>query len=188
MTLLSRPGSGAAGVWHAGAVSEPDPALALVAEACRRSPLVWVRAGHGRAQPVWSVWQDDALLIIVGGEEQPDPVPEDVEEVDVAVRSKTAQSRLVTFRARVEVLSLADERWTTAAEALKAERLNARHADTLVDRWAASSRILRLVPTGTVLEEPGHYDDSTGAMPPAPSTAVTVVRHPFHLGRRPRRR
>lgn len=189
MTLLStppsRPGSG-----RLGDVSEPDASAvpALVAEACQRSPLVWVRAPRHRAQPVWSIWHDGAVVLVVGGEEQPDPVPDDATEVEVLVRSKTVQSRLVTFRARVEVLRPSESDWQSAAAALKAARLNTHDPAGVLDRWAASSRVLRLVPTGELLEEPGSYDAASGALPPAPTSAVTVRRRPFHLGGRRRHR
>ena len=167
---------------------DDDPTAALVAEACQRSPIIWVRAGgENRAQPVWSTWHDGAVVIVVDGEEQPSPVPVGSDAVEVAVRSKTAQSRLVTFTATVEVVEPGSDQWSAAAEKLKSERLNAREPDTLLDRWAGASRILRLVPTDDVSEAPGHYGDASGAAVPAPTSAVTVRRKPFHLGRRPRR-
>lgn len=181
-------------IWHARRVSEPDPtapeaAEALLAEACQRSPLVWVRAPGRRAQPVWSTWHDGAVALVVGGEEQPDPVPGDATEVDVVVRSKAARSRLLTFRARVDAPAPHDQVWAETAAALKGARLNTRDPDTVLDRWAASSRVLRLVPVpGRVTEQPGDYDTASGAMPPAPTDAVTVRRRPFHLGGRRRRR
>lgn len=163
----------------------PDP---LVAEACRRSPLVWVRAAGHPARPVWSVWHEGAVAVVVGGEEQPDPVPDDVREVEVVVRSKAAGSRLLAFPAQVEVLDPGDPAWTATVEALRAERLNATDPETLPQRWANGSRVLRLVPAGPPTEQPGDYDDASGARPPLPTPAVTVRRRPFHLGGRRRRR
>lgn len=160
----------------------------LVAEACRRSPLVWVRAAGQPARPVWSVWHEGAVAVVVGGEEQPDPVPDDVREVEVVVRSKAAGSRLLTFPARVEVLDPGDPVWAATVEALRAERLNAADPETLPQRWATGSRVLRLVPAGPPTEQPGGYDDASGASPPVPTPAVTVRRSPFHLGGRRRRR
>lgn len=174
-------------LWQSDAVPDEDLTAALVAEACQRSPLVWVRAPGRRPQPVWSTWHEAALVIVVDGEEQPSPVPDGAHVVEVAARSKTAQWRLVTFTANVEVLEPGTERWTAAAEALKTGRLNAHDPDTLLGRWAAASRILRLVPSGAVTEAPGRYDAGSGAAEPAPTSAVTVHRKPFHLGRRPRR-
>jgi hypothetical protein len=168
-------------------VSDADTGAALVAEACQRSTMLWVQAPGRRALPVWHAWHDGAVLLVAGGEEQPDPVADGATEVQVVVRSKAAQSRLVTFGAAVEVLDPSTPQWAEAAAALRGERLNARDPDTLLDRWAASSRVLRLVPTGDATEEPGRYDASSGALPPAPSSAVTVRRRPFHLGGRRRR-
>jgi hypothetical protein len=170
-------------------VTEPDPTAALVAEACQRSDLLWVHGPARRAQPVWHAWHDGAVLLVVGGEEQPDPVPAGATEVEVSARSKEAQTRLVTFTAAVEEPAPGTQEWADAAGWLKAARLNAQDPDPLLERWAASSRILRLTPTGQTSERPGDYDDDSGALPPAPTPAVTVRRRPFHLGgRRPRRR
>lgn len=169
-------------------MGDEDRSGALVAEACQRSPVMWVGGRGTRAQPVWSTWHDGAVVLVVGGEEQPDPVPAGSTDVRVAVRSKAAQWRLVTFVASVEVLEPRSEGWTAAAEALRTDRLNAHDPDTLLDRWASGSRLLRLVPAAEVLEEPGRYDDASGAAVPAPTPAVTVRRKPFHLGGRPRRR
>jgi hypothetical protein len=174
------------GLWHAGAVtSEPD--AALVAEACKRSSLLWVRSPGARAQPAWHVWHDGAVLLVVDGQEQPDPTG-GAGDVEVSVRSKDAGSRLVAFPAAVEVLEPGTSAWDDAVAVLKAERLNARDAGTIGDRWAAGSRVLRLRPAGPPVERPGDYDDSSGALPPAPSPATTVRRRPFHLGGRRRRR
>jgi len=171
-------------------VTEPDGAAAnaLVAEACQRSPVVWVRARGHRAQPVWSLWHEDAVLVVAGGGEQPDPVPPGLDEAEVLVRSKAAQSRLLTFTAHVDVLDPHTSAWDAAVEALRGARLNTSDPGTVADRWAASSRVLRLVPSGPLLEEPGSYDPGSGALPPAPTDAVTVRRKPFHLGGRRRRR
>lgn len=166
----------------------PGLAEALIAEACQRSALVWVGPPGHRLQPVWHTWHEGAVALVCGGEEQPCPVPDGVRDVHVQVRSKDAGTRLVTFPAAAELLEPGQPEWTAAATALKAERLNARDPDTLLDRWAASSRLLRLAPAGEPLEMPGHYDDSSGALPPAPSPAVTVTWRPFHLGGRRRRR
>lgn len=160
---------------------------ALVAEACQRSSLLWVSSPGRRAQPAWHVWHEGAVLLVVDGEEQPDPTG-GAPDVEVSVRSKDAGSRLVTFPAAVEVLETGTPAWQEAAGALKGERLNARDAETLLERWAATSRLLRLAPSGPLLEQPGAYDSSSGALPPAPSSAVTVRRRPFHLGGRRRRR
>jgi hypothetical protein len=178
VTLLSTAGT------LADVTEEPDR---LVAEACQRSSLLWVRGPGGRAQPVWHAWHSGAVVVVVGGEEQPHPAPE-AADVEVVVRSKEVRSRLVTFPARVERLEPGTPEWDEAAAVLKAERLNAHDPDTLLDRWAATSQLLRLVPSGPASESPGSYDDGSGALPPAPSGAVTVRRRPFHLGGRRRRR
>ena len=170
-------------------VSEAAPAVdPLVAAACSKSSLLWVGLPGGRPLPLWHVWHDDAVLVVVGGQEQPDPAPADATEVEVTVRSKDTWGRLVTFRARVEHIQPDDERWETLTFRLKASRLNAVDTDTLVDRWAAGSRVLRLVPHGPLLEQPEQYDDGSGAAPPPDTAATTTTWQPFHLGGRRRKR
>lgn len=167
-----------------GPVADPA-ALALVAEACRKSDLVWVRAPAHRARAVWHVWHEGAVLLVVGGGEQPDPVG-DATTVTVQARSKDTWARLVSFPARVDPVGPDDARWDASTFALKAKRLNAPEPATMVARWAAGSRVLRLVPEGEPEELPGAYDDASGAEPPTPSPAVTVSWRPFHLGGRGR--
>ncbi|MFP5345928.1 MAG: hypothetical protein ACLGIA_02710 [Actinomycetes bacterium] len=164
------------------------PAEALVGAAASKAGLVWVSAAGQRALPLWHVWHDAAVLVVVGGEEQPDPVPEGADVVEVRVPSKDNGSRLVTFRARVEHVRPDDDRWEASVFRLRGDRLNALDADTMVERWAASSRVLRFVPTGELLEKPGDYDSSSEAAPPPDTPATTVSWRPFHLGGRKRRR
>lgn len=187
----------------------------LIAEACQRSGLVWLRAvgtekaGGERttptqAHPAWHVWHDGALLVVGGPGEQPLPPLQDAVQqpvsvqqtstpdsdavVEVIVRSKEAGSRLVTFRAHARLLPPGTTAWDDAAAALKAGRLNAPDADNLLRRWAEQGQIFRLEPQGAPSERPGSYDDASLAAPPPVTTATTLGRQPFHLGRRKRRR
>src|SRR3954454_2973341 len=77
--------------------------LALVAEGCTRSGVVWLRpeGAVGHRLP-WHVWHDGAVHVVAGGGEQELPVLEGV--VEVVVPSKDAGSRLATVAARAERL------------------------------------------------------------------------------------
>lgn len=162
---------------------------ALIAAACSKAGLVWMVTPQGRRSPLWHIWQDGAVVVVVGGQEQPDPVPDGATTVEVHVPSKDHRGRLVTFLADVEEIRPDEERWERATFALKGGRLNATDTEHLLDRWASGSRVLRLVP-GEVLERPGSYDDASGAAVPVPTPATTDTWKPFHAGgrKRPRRR
>lgn len=164
---------------------EVDP---LIAAACAKAGLVWVGVPGARPLPLWHVWHFGALAVVVGGQEQPDPVPDGAAAVEVRVPSKDNRARLLSFTARVEQVAPDDERWERVTFALKGGRLNALDADTLVDRWAATSRVLLLTPDGGLSERPGRYDDASGAAPPPPSPATTDTWRPFHAGGRKRLR
>ncbi|GAB2687611.1 hypothetical protein [Thalassiella azotivora] len=172
-------------------VGAPEAAVdPLVAAACAKAGLVWVRTGDGRARPLWHVWHQDAVTVVVGVGEQHDVLPPHGATVTVEVPSKDTRARLVVFEAVVEQVLAGGAGWEEAVFALRGGRLNAPDAEHLVDRWAASCRVVRLVPVGAPTQGPGGYDDSAGTRVPAPTPATTVTWRPFHAGgrRRSRRR
>jgi hypothetical protein len=117
---------------------QPEALVApLIAEACRKSGLVWLAVpSAGPARPAWHVWHDDAVFLVGGGGEQPLPPLDGVDRVLVTVRSKDKGARLVTFVARPSTVPPGTPGWDTATTELAATRLNARDADALVERWA----------------------------------------------------
>jgi hypothetical protein len=161
---------------------------ALVAEAMKRSALVWLTyTGSGRSWPVWHVWHDGAAFVVCGGPEQPLPGVDQVPKVLVTARAKDSRARLVTWVADLAVETPGSETWQAAAEWLKAERLNAPRSDTLIDVWAAESTILRLTPDGEVIEYPGAYPAVSHAAMPVDSPATTSGKLPWVAHRRARR-
>lgn len=163
------------------------PVDPLVATAAGKAGLVWVSADGARPQAVWHVWHGDAVLVVVGGGEQPDPVGE-AERVRVTIPSKDNRARLVAVIATVEEVRPDGDRWEASVFALAAQRLN---TSTSVDQpavWATSSRVLRLVPDRAWDEGPGTYDEGSGAAPVPTSPATTTTWHPFHLRGRRRKR
>lgn len=168
-------------------VDTPRPVDPLVAAACAKAGLLWVGTPGRAPQAVWHVWHDDAVLLVVGGDEQPDPAP-GAGTVEVRVPSKDNRARLVTFTAGVERLETSHPDYEAASFRLRAGRLNAPDTATLADRWADASSIVRLRPHGSPSEAPGRYDDGSGAVQLRRSPATTVTWHPFHVGGRTRRR
>lgn len=161
---------------------------ALVAEATKRSGMLWLDyAGGGWPRPAWHVWLDDVAYVVSGGSEQPLPVIEQAREAKVTVRSKDNQGRLVTWEARLEVVPPESDGWEVAAKALAAERLNGTGPESTLSRWKAESTIMKLVPTGKVLEAPGQQPDDSHAKPPVETRAATRGPLPRVLHRRPKR-
>ena len=121
------------------------PVPTLVAEATRRSGVVWVSADGVAPRLVWHLWHDDAMYLVGGGEEQELPPLED--RAVVVVRSKASQSdRVVEWAADVSRVEPGSPLWDEVVPRLAVERLNARSATDLPEQWAASSSVLRLAP------------------------------------------
>lgn len=156
----------------------------LVAEATRKSGLIWVTAGGNRPAPLWHVWNSDAAYVLTGGAEQPAPGLAEAEWAAVTVRSKTTGGRLVTWRAAVGTVAPGGEEWERVVPELLSTRLNAPDGQRATERWARECTLLRLTPTGELLESPDAPPTDSGAAPPPPSLAITSGPLPFVLGRR----
>ena len=160
--------------------------LALVAEGCTRSGVVWLRpdgaVGHRLA---WHVWHEGAVHVVAGGGEQDLPPLEGL--VEVVVPSKDARSRLATVAARAERLWPGTTQWANAAQVLAAKRLNDRsdpaHPEEQRDRWARYATITRLEPVALVASGAGPDDAAAGSVVPS-RDGSTTGRLPFHLGGR----
>jgi hypothetical protein len=164
----------------------------LVTEACKKSGLVWLstRSGGVGVRPVatWHVWHDDAVHVVTGGIEQPKPGRLGPGPWLVTVRSKDTRARLVTFVADPSVVEPGTPAWDEAARALHAARLNAPDGEAEPERWGRESQILRLEPTGEVVELPATQSRSSGAAVPQGSPASTRPPLPFVVGPRAKRR
>lgn len=168
---------------------DADLGAALVAEATKKAGLVWLGLpGEPRRRPVWHVWLEGSAYLVTGDVEQPLPGIENVPRIEVTVPSKDKRGRLVTWVAEVAVLDPGSDEWTQAAAVLAPARLNALDGPRQTDRWARESRIVKLMPTGDVTEQPGAMPDDSHAAPPPGSPATTRARLPFVLGPRARRR
>jgi hypothetical protein len=164
-------------------------AAALVDEACRKSSLLWLRpSSTDHPVAVWHAVADGAAHVVGGGLEQRLPDLADGDEVEVTVRSKDTGGRLVSFVAVVREVRPEDPAWDTVVAELHAKRLNPPDGEDQPRRWARESRVLRLQPTGQVLERPGHLSHRSHAAEPPGSPATTRGPLPFVIGRRARRR
>ena len=156
---------------------------ALLAEAAKKSGLLWVDVPGDRAWPAWHVWLDGAAYVVTGPGEQ--SLPALPPELTVTFRSKDNGGRLVTIPARAAVVTPDDPTWEAATTALKASRLNSPAGDT-VARWAAEATVYALTPHGEALEAPGRYSLDSGAAQPPPTPATTSGWRPWHIKGRPK--
>ncbi|MGX9228608.1 hypothetical protein ACWV95_25020 [Streptomyces albus] len=172
----------------------PDPShpagshldRALIEETAKKSGLVWVRGPQGPARALWHVWHEGAVCLVGDGSlEQPltGMGLADGATATVTVRGKDKGARLVVWPARVRELPAGGEEWQAAVEELKGKRLNAPDADTMTDRWARESRVLRLEPAGEPLERPGAMPHGSQAAPPRATPATTRRDRPAGLPR-----
>ena len=167
----------------------PLNVTALFAEAATKSGLMWVQPPDDRAWPFWHAWADETVYAVSGPGEQ--TLPWLPPEVRLILRSKDTGGRLLSVQATVHEIGPADERWSSATEALKAGRLNTRNdggTEDVVERWDRECTVRALQPFGAPLEAPGSYPTTSGAAPVPPSEATTATWRPWHWRGRPRRR
>lgn len=122
------------------------PSPTVIAEATRRSGVVWLAVAGAAPSLVWHVWHDGCAYVVGGGPEQPLPArPGDA--AVVTVRSKAAQAGVVVaWDATVDAVEPGTPLWDEVVLLLAAERLNAPAPKAIAERWALSSTVLRLVP------------------------------------------
>jgi hypothetical protein len=154
---------------------------ALVAEACSKSGVLWVRTvGSSRHSLAWHVWHEGAAYVVYGVDEQMLPLMSG--QIEVVVPSKDSGARLVTFVAQADILPARSPEWEAAADALAAARLNTRDAATQRDRWASGTLVTRLTPLHVVASGAGADGTPSGAAPAPEDGATTLTRHqPWHL-------
>lgn len=160
---------------------------ALVAEAMKRSGLVWLRwSDPPRTQAFWHSWLGGRAYLLTGPGEQPDPRLDEGERVEVIVRSKDNAQRLVVYPASATRLRPQDDDWTEATSSLASARLNLSDATHAPERWSTDegTRIYRLAPGSELLQGPDSYLDESGRATPVPTSATTAGKPPRVLHRR----
>lgn len=126
------------------------PVPAIVDEATRRSPVLWLEVPSGaRPQLVWALWQDGVAYVVTGGREQPWPGDPAGTTAVVLVRSKDRGSDLlVRWEATVEVLAAGSAAWEAVVPALHAKKQNRADGEAQPERWARECVLRALTPTG----------------------------------------
>ena len=156
----------------------------LVAEATKKSGLVWISVGDRRPVAAWHLWRDDRAYVVTGPGEQPVPGLAEARTCDVTVRSTDKGGRVVTWRAQVDRVEPGGEEWREVVPALLAARLNLPDAAEAERRWADTAAVLRLTPTGELTEAGDTPPTGSLSAPPPPSPARTRTPVPFTIGRR----
>jgi len=175
-------------VWQARTVTTWEQAL--LSDGGRKSEVAWVQltAPQVGQQPIWLIWQDDAMTVVTGGDEQPDPGFVDGGTSVVVIRSKDKEVRLMTIEVLVHELTVHSDDWQAAAEALHAKRLNSVDGEDTTTRWRTTSRLWRLTPTGKTSEMPGAMSSDSHRAAPVATSATTDSPPPLMVGRKVRRR
>jgi hypothetical protein len=113
---------------------------AALEEGAKKSGVLWLTLDRPRL--AWHAWHEGAIYLVTGGGEQQLPGIEELDTVQVILRSKDNGARLADFEAEVRVVDQAAE--PEAVAALAKERLNAPDSEHLTDRWARESTVLKL--------------------------------------------
>ena len=130
----------------------------------------------------WHEWLDGSAYVVTGENEQNLPGLATATEASVVVPSKDTRARLVTWIGRVEVVSPGSENWVAATAALAAGRLNAEGGAAMIERWSRECTVIRITPTGEVVESAEDPSTRSLAAPPRISPATTLGRQPKMVG------
>lgn len=129
------------------------PVQPIVAEAAKRSGVVWVALDDLGPRLVWHLWHDDSLWLVCHGLEQDLPGAATATRAVVTARSKATQNdRLVSWHATVSQITPGSAAWDAVVPLLHAQRLNAPDDDDQPARWARDSIVLQLTPTGQLVD------------------------------------
>jgi len=160
----------------------------LVVEATKKAGLLWIGVAGQRPVPAWHLWRDDRSYVATGPGEQPVPGLAEAADCDVTVRSSDSGGRIVTWRARVDRIQPDSGEWREVVPGMLVVRLNLPDSAGAERRWAETVTVLRLTPTGELVEAGDSLPAGSLAGPPPPSPARTRTTVPYTLGRRRARR
>lgn len=165
------------------AIDPPADPAAVLAEAARRSGLVWVAVPGELPRPAWHVWHDGAVwLLVARGTDSPEqalPGLLESERAQVTVRSRDKGGRLATCEATVRVLDAGSPAWSELVPLLLDKRLNVPGGVAAApDRWERECALVRLEPVLPLAEGPGALPTGSHAAPPRPSPARTPTPRP----------
>lgn len=114
----------------------------------RRSGVVWVSVAGAAPRTLWHVWHQDADHILHGGGEQQVPELVGATAALVTVRCRQLDGRPLVWTADVSVIDPGSADWAELLPLLVKNRLNMPDTAGAPARWAATSVLSRLTPTG----------------------------------------
>ena len=116
-----------------------------VAEAVRRSGVLWRLVPGGAPVLVWHLWHDGAAHVVGGdGDSDEQALPALGASVDVVVRTPSGDR--LEWTAAVEVLAPGTAAWDEVVPLLAAERQSAPSVEQLPALWARHCTVVRLTP------------------------------------------
>jgi hypothetical protein len=163
---------------------------ALVAEAMKKAAICWVTVAPGPAYPLWCLGVEDALYVVVGGDEQPAPGLVEATgggAVTVGARGDHG-GRIVTWPVAATRVEPGSEVWESVAPQLAAKRLNASGtSDALVAKWVDGATVIKLMPGDAASVDSATADATAERAGPRESPATRRTAKPFRLHKVKRR-
>jgi len=117
----------------------------LVDAAMKKAAVAWLEVEGHDPYAVWCAWAEGGLTVVSGPGEQPAPGLAEAAQALVIARGDHGGA-IVAWRAAVSRVDPASTQWSELVAALAAKRLNAEPTPQLVERWAQSNVVSRLVP------------------------------------------
>ena len=136
---------------------ETDSPTAVLAEALKKSTVVWVEVPGpggtgGKAVPAWYGALDGRVYLLTGGSEQHIHGLEDANRVLLTARSKDLQSLLTTVEASARTIPASDPLFNRLVSVLLPRRLNLPDGDAAADRWRKECTLVELTPSAIPAE------------------------------------
>jgi len=136
---------------------ETDSPTAVLAEALKKSTVVWVEVPGpggtgGKAVPAWYGTLDGRVYLLTGGSEQHIHGLEDADRVLLRARSKDLQSLLTTVEASARTIPASDPLFNRLIPELLPRRLNLPDGDAAADRWRKECTLVELTPSAIPAE------------------------------------
>jgi hypothetical protein len=120
--------------------------------ALKKGSILWLTLpqpdGSVAVRPAWYVQQGRKLYLIKGGDEQELPHLEDLDVVDVTVKSKEINAAIGVLRADVRVIPNDTDEFDRIAGLGLGTRLNLQDGDAAMQRWKDTCKLVELTLQG----------------------------------------
>lgn len=120
-------------------------------EALKKGSLLWLTIpqpdGSNVTRPAWYVQQGSKLFVVKGPGEQELPNLEQVEQVELTVKSKDVKASLGSVPAAVRVVDNDSDEFTKIANLGMGNRLNLPDGEAAAERWRTTGHMVELTPS-----------------------------------------